>query len=189
MKKFLLLSLILFTRNAHANDFHPYVGANVGLNLADYITPTDIDDTYYAANINIGARIGRNFGVELFFGHSSTNSIDLVYGYDAFSNDIYYLSYGFDIFGYYSVSNDFDFFTSFGVANTKTYIETTYISPTYQYTSKTPDSNVNTRIGLGLMYTFPTDNISILAQYKYIPINNELFGTISEFSAGIRMNF
>ena len=193
MKKLILsfVSFALISAGAHANThtFNPYVGFDVGLDIMDYTTKTGMDDIYYSGVINVGARIGQNFGAELFFSHSSSTELEFVYAYESLIHEVYFMSYGFDIFGYYSVSNDFDFFTSFGVANYKTYIETDYISPSLSTSDKVSENNVTTSIGIGLMYTFPTDNISILAQYKYIPINNELFGTISEFSAGIRMNF
>ena len=54
---------------------------------------------------------------------------------------------------------------------------------------KESDNRVSTRIGIGLMYTFPGDSISALIQYNYTPINNEFINTMSEFSAGFRYNF
>ena len=54
---------------------------------------------------------------------------------------------------------------------------------------ETSDNNVGTRIGIGLMYTFPHDNISGLIQYQYAPVGNELINNMSEFSVGFRYNF
>lgn len=195
MKK-ILLFLIAFSpicANAniyiHNSNFRPYIGIDAGVNIADYTIDTTLDDVYYSATINAGARIGRNFGVELFFAHSSNTDIEFVYAYETLRNEFYYMSYGFDIFGYYPVSPEFDFFTSFGVANYKTYIESDYVSPYSEISDTVSDNNVTTRFGIGLMYTFPNDNVSILAQYQYTHLGSDLINTMSEFSAGFRYNF
>ncbi len=195
MKKIFIIFTILAPLYANAGiytnseNFRPYVGVDASLNIADYTYKTDLDETYYAATINAGARIGRNFGAELFFSHSSTNELEYIYDYDAINHEIYYMAFGFDIFGYYGISEYFDFFTSFGVANYKIYNKYTYITPNNEISEKTSDNDVSTRIGIGLMYTFPGDNISALVQYQYTPLNNELINTMSEFSVGFRYNF
>ena len=195
MKKLFIIFTILAPLYANAGiytnseNFRPYIGVDAGLNISDYTYKTDLDETYYSATLNAGARIGRNFGAELFFTHSSTNELEYVYDYDAINHEIYYMAFGFDIFGYYGISEYFDFFTSFGVANYKIYNKYTYINNLTETSEKTSDNNVSTRIGIGLMYTFPGDNISALVQYQYTPLNNELINTMSEFSVGFRYNF
>ena len=119
MKKILILSTILFTTATHAGiytntgNFRPYIGIDAGLNIADYTYKTELDETYYSATINAGARIGRNFGVELFFTHSSTNELENTYDFSATNHELYYMAYGFDIYGYYNITNEFNFFTTF----------------------------------------------------------------------------
>ena len=195
MKKLFIIFTILAPLYANAGiytnseNFRPYVGADAGLNISDYTYKTDLDETYYSATLNAGARIGRNFGAELFFTHSSTNELEYVYDYDAINHEIYYMAFGFDIFGYYGISKYFDFFTSFGVANYKIYNKYTYINNLTETSEKTSDNDISTRIGIGLMYTFPGDNISALVQYQYTPLSNELINTMSEFSVGFRYNF
>lgn len=195
MKKALILSTILFTSSATAGiytnsgNFRPYVGINAGLNIADYTYETDLDDTYYSATINAGARIGRNFGVELFFAHSTENELETITDFFTSTNNVYFMAYGFDIYGYYNISNEFDFFTTFGVSNYKVYNEHKYTDNFSASSEKTSDNDVGTRIGIGLMYTFPGDQASVLFRYNYIPLNTELINTISEFSVGFRYNF
>ncbi|MFQ6703406.1 MAG: hypothetical protein ACLRFO_04430, partial [Alphaproteobacteria bacterium] len=68
MKKLLVLFTILFTLPATGGiytntNFHPYIGIDAGINIADYTNKTELDESYYSATINAGARIGRNFGV------------------------------------------------------------------------------------------------------------------------------
>lgn len=190
MKKLPIISLILLPicANAgiytHNNNFRPYIGINAGLNIADYTYDTDLDETYYSATINAGARIGRNFGVELFFTHSSTNELENTY-----NHELYYMAYGFDIYGYYNITNEFNFFTTFGVANYKTYNKYTYIDTLTETSEETDENDVSTRIGIGLMYTFPSDKVSALIKYQYTPINNEMIQTMSEFSFGMRYTF
>ena len=195
MKKILILSTILFTTAAHAGiytntgNFRPYIGIDAGLNIADYTLQTDLDETYYSAKINAGARIGRNFCVELFFTDSSANNIQYAQYLNTIEHEIYYMAFGFDIYGYYNITNEFDFFTTFGVANYKVYNKFDYIESLNTAEIKESDNRVSTRIGIGLMYTFPGDSISALIQYNYTPINNEFINTMSEFSAGFRYNF
>ena len=195
MKRLLLISacLLPICANAgiytHNNNFRPYIGIDAGLNIADYTLQTDLDETYYSAKINAGARIGRNFGVELFFTHSSTNNIQYTQYVNAIEHEIYYMAFGFDIYGYYNITNEFDFFTTFGVANYKVYNKFDYIESLNATEIKESDNRVSTRIGIGLMYTFPGDSISALIQYNYTLINNEFINTMSEFSVGFRYNF
>lgn len=193
MKKLPIISLILLPicANAgiytHNNNFRPYIGIAGGLNIADYTYETNLDETYYSATINAGARIGRNFGVELFFTHSSTNKLDNTDTFVPTNHEMYYMAFGFDMFGYYNISNDFDFFTSFGVANYKVYNKLEFMDTLTE--TKISDNSVSTRIGIGLMYTFPGDSVSGLLQYQYTPINNEFINTMSEFSIGMRYTF
>lgn len=195
MKRLLLISacLLPICANAgiytHNNNFRPYIGIDAGLNIADYTLQTDLDETYYSAKINAGARIGRNFGVELFFTHSSTNNVQYTQYLNTIEHEIYYMAFGFDIYGYYNITNEFDFFTTFGVANYKVYNKFDYTESLNAAEIKESDNRVSTRIGIGLMYTFPGDSISALIQYNYTPINNEFINTMSEFSVGFRYNF
>ena len=117
MKKVLLIISAILPISANAEiynntNFQPYIGIDAGINIADYTTKTDLEDISYSATINTGARIGRNFGVELFFSHSSTNNLEHIDDFYAQNHEIYYMSFGFDIFGYYTVSKNFDFFTT-----------------------------------------------------------------------------
>ncbi len=191
MKKIYIAALVFLLNcvPSYSNTFSPYIGLDLGANVADYTFETELEDVYYYGTINAGARIGGNFGIELFAILSEKNKIDYV-------NDLYsetfsfnYNAFGFDIFAYSGLSKTFDFFTSFGVANYK-------INASYEYTDlyqttydSDSDNNIGTRIGVGLMFNFPGDNISGLIKYNYIPLNNSLINTISEFSIGFRYLF
>ena len=195
MKKLLITLVFLSPTYANAgiytynNNFRPYIGIEAGLNIADYTYKTDLDETYYSATINAGARIGKNFGIELFFTHSSTNELEYIYDIDILNHELYYMGFGFDMYGYYNLDQDFYFFTTFGVANYKIYNRYEYITPFTSASEKTSQNDVSTRLGIGLMYTFPTDHVSALIRYQYTPINNELIQTMSEFSIGMRYTF
>ncbi len=184
-----ILLFIFSTLPGLSNDFAPYLGADIGLNIAQYTSDFGLDETYYNATINAGARIGSNFGIELFYTHSLPNQVDYVLLYETLTNQVYYNAFGFDIFAYYSLPSNFDFFTSFGIANYKTYNKLTYTTPSDETSAKTDFTNTTTRFGIGLLYTFADDNLSGLIQYQYAPINNEIINTISEFSIGFRYLF
>lgn len=194
LNKIILLIFILSPLSANAGvyantNFRPYLGIDIGLNIADYTYNTNLSDTYSSATINAGARIGQTFGAELFFTHSSTNNLEFIYDLNAINHEIYYIAFGFDIFAYYNITKDINIFTTFGVANYKIYNKYEYITETSETNSKTSDSNVTTRIGIGGMYTFPGNKVSAHIQYHYTPINNELISTMSEFTFGIRYAF
>lgn len=195
MKKIIIMFACMLPICANAgiynqnSNFRPYVGIDAGLNVADYTVETDLDEIYYSAKINAGARIGRNFGVELFFAHSSTNNLEYVQYLSAIEHEIYYMAFGFDIYGYYNITKEFDFFTTFGVADYKVYNKFDFIDSLDATETKESDNSVSTRIGIGLMYTFPGDNVSVVVRYNYTPINNDFINTMSEFSIGFRYNF
>ena len=104
-------------------------------------------------------------------------------------HEFYYMMFGFDIMGYYPISKYFDFFTSFGVVNYKSYNKYEIITPCENIEEKQSDNDVSTRLGIGGMYTLPEDNISVIIQYQYTPINGNFIGNMSEFSIGFRYNF
>lgn len=170
-------------------DFKPYVGIDVGLNIVDYNVNLDMEDVYYSGTLNAGARIGNNFGMELFYGHSSKNNLEYVSDDFVQEHEFYYMMFGFDIMGYYPISKYFDFFTSFGVVNYKSYNKYEIITPCENIEEKQSDNDVSTRLGIGGMYTLPEDNISVIIQYQYTPINGKFIGNMSEFSIGFRYNF
>ena len=195
MKKFLILFVVFFTNSAFANiyintpNFKPYVGINAGFNVANYTIQSDLDNEFISATINAGARIGSNFGVELFFSHTSTNTLDYIYNYYTINHELYLQSFGFNIYGYYGITKEFDFFTTFGVANYHIQNTFDYFDGFTQQQENMKFNNVSTRLGIGLMYTFPGDNVSILAQYQYMPINTTFVNNMSEFSVGARYTF
>ena len=122
MKKLFIIFLLFFSTNTFAgiytnNNFKPYIGVDFGFNIANYTYKTDLDDVYYSVTANAGAKIGYNFGIELFFSQSSTNDLEYISESQAQNHEFYYQTFGFDILGYYPISKIFDFFTSFGVAN------------------------------------------------------------------------
>lgn len=193
MKKLFLLFFIFMTCPAFAgiytnNNFKPYIGVDFGFNIADYNYETNLDDLYYSLSANAGAKIGRNFGFELFFEQSSTNDLENINSGQALNHEFYYQGFGFDIIAYYPISKDFEFFTSFGVANYKTFNKMEYVGYINEEFD-TKENDVTTRLGIGIMYTFPGNKISGLLQYQYIPLNNELINTMSDFSVGIRYTF
>lgn len=196
MKKLVVLFIIFFTNVSFANiyintpNFKPYIGINAGFNIANYtVQIDDLDKEYVSATINAGARIGRNFGIELFFSHSSTNSLDYIYDYYTVNHELYFQSLGFNIYGYYGITSNFDFFTTFGVANYR--IENTfdYFDNIVVTEEKRTFDNTSTRLGIGFMYTFPGDKVSMLVQYQYMPINTTFINNMSEFSIGARYTF
>lgn len=194
MKKLLFIISLFICDYAQAgiyinNNIKPYIGINFGFNILDYTINTELDNKYTSATITAGTRIGNNFGAELFFSHSAKNSIQYITDLDTLDHEIYYQSFGFDLFGYYKISKEFDFFTTFGVANYKILNKFDYTSIIQNQTEKTTDNTVSTRIGLGLMYTFFNDDASVLFKYQYTPINNDLIRNMSEFSIGVRYIF
>ena len=119
MKKLLFIISLFICDYAQAgiyinNNIKPYIGINFGFNILDYTINTELDNKYTSATINAGTRIGNNFGAELFFSHSAKNSIQYITDLDTLDHEIYYQSFGFDLFGYYKISKEFDFFTTFG---------------------------------------------------------------------------
>ena len=191
MKKILFILPIILSTNAFADNFIPYVGLDAGLNIADYAYEIDLEEQYYTATINAGMRIGSNFGVELFFTQSADNENTLTYEFSPIVQDINisYQSFGFDIFGYYSMVENMDFFTSFGIANYHISTEINTDDGFTTYSESDTMTETASRFGIGLMYTFPNDDISILGQYQYSTINNEYIKSLSEFSIGFRYNF
>jgi hypothetical protein len=194
MKKLLFIFSLFISTNAMSgiytnnNNFKPYIGIDFGFNIANYNYQTDLDDIYYSITANAGAKIGHNFGIELFFSQSSTNDLEYISELQAQNHEFYYQSFGFDIFAYYPVTYNFDFFTSFGVANYITYNKYEYIG-LINDNEKIKENDVTSRFGIGVIYTFPGEKISGLFQYQYIPVNNELINTMSEFSIGMRYIF
>lgn len=191
MKKILFILPIILSTNAIADNFTPYIGMDAGLNIASYNNDIDLEEQYYTATINAGMRIGSNFGVELFFTQSADNENEFIHETLALTqeNIISYQSFGFDIFGYYEIVKNMDFFTSFGIANYNISSEYKYNNGLITYEESDKQTETASRFGIGLMFTFPNDSVSILGQYQYSALSNELIKSLSEFSIGFRYNF
>ena len=191
MKKILFVLPLILSTNAFADNFTPYVGIDAGLNIADYAYEIKLDEQYYSGTINAGMRIGSNFGAEIFFTQSADNNNTITYTYspEIIEIDVSYQSFGFDIFGYYPMVEGMDFFTSFGIANYRISNNIVYSDGFTTYYESDTMTETASRFGIGLMYTFPHDNISILGQYQYSTVNNEYIKSLSEFSVGFRYNF
>ena len=191
MKNTLILLGLFLPFTLHANNFKQYIGADASVSIMDFTTDTDMDENFTNITINAGGKIGRNFGVELFYNHAIANDTTISTLYDELTTELGFVAYGFDIFGYYNLSSDFEFFTSFGVANYDFEITQEYTDYIYGTTTQitTDENRVSTRLGIGLMYTFSNQPVSLLAQYQYIPVNTNIINTISEFSIGFRYSF
>lgn len=194
MKKIIIIISLLFPLSGFSGiytntNFKPYIGINGGINFTEYSIDTKLNDTYYSAAINTGARIGKNFGTELFFSHSSTNNLENINDLTSINHEIYYITFGFDIYGYYGISREFDFFTTFGVANYKIYYKNTTISPYEENSSQLSDNNISTRFGIGIAYTFPGSLISGILRFNYTPLGNKFIHNMSEFNLGMRYTF
>ena len=194
MKKLLIITMLLYPLTGFSGiytntNFKPYIGINGGINITDYSMTIDLENTYYSATINTGARINSIFGAEFFFSHSSRNNLERIYELSSTNHEIYYMSFGFDIFGYYKINHEFDLFTTFGVANYKLYDKTTFISPYSESYKKLSDNNISTRIGIGISYTFPGQHVSGIFRFNYTPLGNKLIHTMSEFNIGMRYTF
>ncbi len=195
MNKLLLITILLLPIPGFAGiytnpvNIRPYAGLNTGLNIADYTIKTDIDEQYYSATINAGARIGTNFGLEFFFTHSGNNNIELTSTLETINHEVYYIGYGFDIYAYHRITHNFNFFTTFGVANYNFYDKYDYINTFDSTSDKISENSINTRLGIGFMFTFPGENVSALFRYQYIPTDLEIIRNLNEFSLGIRYTF
>ncbi len=68
----------IFTLSAYTNNFTPYIGLNIGANIADYTTDIKQSKNYYSGTITAGARISKTFGAELFYPPLNTEFINTI---------------------------------------------------------------------------------------------------------------
>lgn len=187
MKKTLLLSSVaaLFAFNANALDIKPYVGldyayseANLSSDLKDIV-----EKNYHSLNLNIGTKVHKNLGVEIFYQQSGEQKGELAQNY--ITGQIGKLTskfnaFGADLTGYLPVFEKTEAFASLGMGRYNVSVKGVGV--------KGSEHHWSPRIGLGLMYNL-TEHFALRAQARYVRLDIDDIDDIKEVSFGIRYNF
>ena len=195
MKKTLLLAGVagVFAFNANAMEVRPYVGMNLGYGLAEY-GDAEFDeianDEYGVVDINAGARIGNNFGLEVSYQQSGDSEQDNYYMDGTAKVTTNYSSYGIDAYGYMPINEQVELFASAGIAHYK--IEGEAKIRLYGYYGaayiEDDESETSLRFGLGGLFKI-NEHFDAKAMYRFAPVDSESVDYINEFSVGLRYNF
>lgn len=174
MKKTLLLATVagLFTFQANAADFKPYIGADLGYSQAELNNVwSNFDDNFVIANINLGTKIGNYFGIEASAQSSNKN--------ESYGVDLSYNSYGVDVFGYLPINN-VELFASTGVGF--------YTFEAERDGFSLSEDKTSLRVGLGAMYNF-NDSWAMRGMVRHVFVDSDAVDSITELNAGIRYSF
>ena len=187
MTKTLLLGGVaaLFAFNANALELKPYVGLDyaysslsLGSDMKDII-----EKNYNSLNLNIGAKLHKNFGLELFYQQSSEEKGDLAQ--NIITGEIgkikaKFNGFGADLIGYLPIHEKFDIFASLGEGRYKIFAKGVGI--------KGNEHHWAPRIGLGLMFNL-NEHVSFRTQVRYVHLDMDDVDDMKEISFGIRYNF
>lgn len=190
MKKYLFVLgfLGLFSSTANANEmfFKPYVGIDAGFSGVAFSKKSSKDyfeDSYAFGDVNVGAKLHKNFGVEAFYQKSTEEEKKIV---GLFKTKAKYEAYGVDVLGYFPVAADnrYEIIGAFGLAQYE-----------YKYKAEILGTNLNSsenglgyRFGAGVQYNFH-EHFGVRAMARYAILDVEGVDGIFDLSLGLQYKF
>ena len=196
MKKTLLLAGVataLFAINANAVEFKPYVGMDYVYSDAGmkYNADEVYETKYNSLKFDVGAKLHKNFGVEVFYQQSDEedkkHATASILGADA-EISTEFKAYGVDAIGYLPLTDKLEGLGSIGFAKYDFEAEYNLIGVAKE---KQDEDNIGIRFGLGLQYNI-TDNVAVNGMARYVKIDDsddDVIEDITEFSIGARYSF
>ena len=192
MKKIVLLAGVatgLFAFNANAVEFNPYVGLDFA--YSDFGTKSEaksvVENKYKSFKVDLGAKLHKNFGLELFYqqsGDESKSAVD-IFG-DTLKTTTEYKAYGVDAIGYLPIVDNVEGLASIGFA--KYDFKAKFGADYYGHGD---EDNMALRLGLGAQYSI-NNHWALNGMIRYAKIDDgsdDVFEDLTEFSLGIRYNF
>ena len=130
-----------------------------------------------------GLRIGRNWGVEVFYQTSNTakKTAD-----DEWRTEGDYTAYGVDALGFLPLNDQLELVAAAGVGKYEFDVKLKYSDGIHEFSGS--DDNVGYRFGAGAQYNI-TGHWALRGMVRYVVLDSEYIDDMLEFSLGMRYTF
>ena len=168
------------------NTLRPYLGVDAGTTDIGYSGSQEkylLKDRAMFVGGAAGLRIGRNWGVEVFYQTSNTakKTAD-----DEWRTEGDYTAYGVDALGFLPLNDQLELVAAAGVGKYEFDVKLKYSDGIHEFSGS--DDNVGYRFGAGAQYNI-TDHWALRSMVRYVVLDSEYIDDMLEFSLGMRYTF
>lgn len=168
------------------NTLRPYLGVDAGTTDIGY---SGSEEKYFLKDRAMfvggvaGLRIGRNWGVEVFYQTSNTakKTAD-----DEWRTEGDYTAYGVDALGFLPLNDQLELVAAAGVGKYEFDVKLKYSDGIHEFSGS--DDNVGYRFGAGAQYNL-TNHWALRGMVRYVVLDSEYIDDMLEFSLGMRYTF
>ena len=168
------------------NTLRPYLGVDAGTTDIGYSGSQEkyfLKDRAMFVGGAAGLRIGRNWGVEVFYQTSNTakKTAD-----DEWRTEGDYTAYGVDALGFLPLNDQLELVAAAGVGKYEFDVKLKYSDGIHKFSGS--DDNVGYRFGAGAQYNL-TNHWALRGMVRYVVLDSEYIDDMLEFSLGMRYTF
>ena len=168
------------------NTLRPYLGVDAGTTDIGYSGSEEkyfLKDRAMFVGGAAGLRIGRNWGVEVFYQTSNTakKTAD-----DEWRTEGDYTAYGVDALGFLPLNDQLELVAAAGVGKYEFDVKLKYSDGIHEFSGS--DDNVGYRFGAGAQYNL-TNHWALRGMVRYVVLDSEYIDDMLEFSLGMRYTF
>lgn len=168
------------------NTLRPYLGVDAGTTDIGYSGSQEkyfLKDRAMFVGGAAGLRIGRNWGVEVFYQTSNTakKTAD-----DEWRTEGDYTAYGVDALGFLPLNDQLELVAAAGVGKYEFDVKLKYSDGIHEFSGS--DDNVGYRFGAGAQYNL-TNHWALRGMVRYVVLDSEYIDDMLEFSLGMRYTF
>ena len=168
------------------NTLRPYLGVDAGTTDIGYSGSQEkyfLKDRAMFVGGAAGLRIGRNWGVEVFYQTSNTakKTAD-----DEWRTEGDYTAYGVDALGFLPLNDQLELVAAAGVGKYEFDVKLKYSDGIHEFSGS--DDNVGYRFGTGAQYNI-TGHWALRGMVRYVVLDSEYIDDMLEFSLGMRYTF
>lgn len=168
------------------NTLRPYLGVDAGTTDIGYSGSQEkyfLKDRAMFVGGVAGLRIGRNWGVEVFYQTSNTakKTAD-----DEWRTEGDYTAYGVDALGFLPLNDQLELVAAAGVGKYEFDVKLKYSDGIHEFSGS--DDNVGYRFGAGAQYNL-TNHWALRGMVRYVVLDSEYIDDMLEFSLGMRYTF
>lgn len=168
------------------NTLRPYLGVDAGTTDIGYSGSEEkyfLKDRAMFVGGAAGLRIGRNWGVEVFYQTSNTakKTAD-----DEWRTEGDYTAYGVDALGFLPLNDQLELVAAAGVGKYEFDVKLKYSDGIHEFSGS--DDNIGYRFGAGAQYNI-TGHWALRGMVRYVVLDSEYIDDMLEFSLGMRYTF
>lgn len=167
----------------------PYVGLDFGRSTTKFKEKAFshiMEKDYFQGSAVLGAKFNSNFGAEVFYQQSSTETKNIIYD-EKVETD--YSAIGIDFIGYMPTSQEFELLASLGMAQYNFHVTDKVENRYVKEWEKDSFNTTGFRFGLGAQFNL-SEYVALRGMIRYVKLNDtDIIKNLTEISLGLRWMF